>query len=480
MADIDTRAKRGMALLALRQILLQTVSMLVGIYISRKLGPEGQGIANLTLFVVSALGFFGDFGILASFIQRREAATEKQMQVGITLQQLLVLGVTVVLLTTAPLWHRLFRGMPPESTLWIRLLAFNLLFASWRALGVMQLERNLSYTKVAIIEVAEGLTLQAVSVWLVWIGKGPVALVWAAIARGAIGAALAWRLAPWTLRWHFDRRVAREILRFGLVFQSQAIVNQLGAWLTPVLMGAMFGPREVGYLTWASANGKKPMMLLESVTRVAFPYFSRLQDDFPKVLHALERYLNWLLLAGCFWSVLLWSAGMPLVRVIYGHAWAPAVLALQLFSLCLLFDIIASVGWVALNGIGNAAYPARLLVVQTAARIALTLALLPLGRLAVPIGYLAVQILSAFWMIRGLGTGVVQRVLTPLTWLIGPSLGATVIGLLAQQVPGPEWGRAVSATFASGAAFLALSWLLSPRWMREQALSLVQRRRGAV
>ena len=54
----------------------------------------------------------------------------------------------------------------------------------------------------------------------------------------------------------------------------------------------------------------------------------------------MVRYLTYLLLPAALWSAVLLTAGPSLVLAIYGAKWSDASLALILFSLALMPDVI--------------------------------------------------------------------------------------------------------------------------------------------
>jgi O-antigen/teichoic acid export membrane protein len=266
------RARRGVKLLMGRQLFVQIITFATGIVLARALDPAEFGLYAIASFLVGAFALFGDFGLAPSLVQRKEQITELDLRVGFSLQQITTTVVVVLLLIAAPWLASLYPKAPPGTDWLVRALAFSLYLTSWRSMSVLQLERVLRYERLAWVEVIEVLAFQVMAVLMALNGYGVWSFVVAALVRGIVGTGLAFAAAPWRVRFAFDRTVARRILRFGAPFQLQSVIHQLGGWVTPLFVGTLIGPGAVGYLTWASSNGRKPLMLVDNVMRVAFPH----------------------------------------------------------------------------------------------------------------------------------------------------------------------------------------------------------------
>lgn len=470
--NVHKQAKRGIKLLLGRQAILQILTFAGGVFLARKLGPSVFGLYAIATFLVTAFGLFGDFGLAPSFIQRKKEITERDLQVGFTLQQLIAAVLVAVILVSAPWLAHFYPKAPPETVWLVRALAFSLFLTSWRTMSVLQLERQLRYDRLAWIEVVETLIFQGLAVGLAAAGFGVWSFVWATLARGVIGTAIVYATAPWKVRFAFDVDTAREILRFGIPFQLGAIAHNIGGWITPTLVGGMIGPHAVGYLSWASSNGKKPLLLVDNVMRVSFPHFSRIQDDRDEVERLMSRYLTYLLLMSGLWFSLLLVAGPSVVRLVYTSKWLPAVPALVLNAFVLSLDVVVWVVSVSMNACGLVRLAADRAVIRTVAHIVLSIPLvLWLGFNGVPIAYLAMMILTFRWTFRGLGDGAMGRIMRPVLWLLIPAACASAIGMASLQLHVPLIARCFLSTVTVGVAYAIVTFLASPPWLKQSITS---------
>lgn len=478
--EINQRAKKGIKMMMGRQVALQVITFLAGIGLARSLGPAEFGLYAIATFFVQALSQFGSFGLAPSLIQRRKELTNRDLVVAFTLQQASVSVIVLILILGAPLAPHFYPKAPLGLDWLIRAMSISLFFASWRTMSQLQIERKLLFGELARIEVIETIVFQGLAVLLAVTGHGVWSFVWALLAKGVVGVALTYMVAPWPVKFGWDKAVALSLFRYGVPFQIGILLNSLNGWLTPLCVGAIIGPQAVGYLNWASSSGKKPLVLVENVMRVSFPHFSRLQDDPKEVERLMQRYLSWLLLPSALWFALLFAAGPAAVKLIYTDKWAPAVLPLVLCALAVPLDTIV---WL-VSQTQNALGMVHLAMRRSAARIALALILgvilvLKIGYVGVPIAYLIALTISLPITFNGLPRGTMHRVLLPQLWMVIPTLAGCAAGLAAREVHLPLAASVIFIMSCASLAFAVPAWLLAPRWMRQAALNKLARGRAA-
>ena len=313
-----------------------------GIVLARILTPAQFGIFGIATFFVNTLALFGDCGLAPSLVQRKRELELKDLQVAFTLQLILLTIVAISIWIAAPYFLLLYGNVESSDVLWlIRTVAIMLFIQSWRSISMLQMEREVNFKDVARIEVVETLGYQILAVALAFFGLGVWSLVAATLFRSTVGAVLAYMAAPWQMKLQWDREVVRDLLHFGIPFQASKLANSLGTWVTPVLVGSLLGPAAVGYITWASGLASKPLDIMGTVQRVAFPHLSRMQDDQINLARTFGRYLIPVLLLSGYCAVIVLLVGAKLVPIVYGDDWIPAILLLQIIS-CLMVLRVAN------------------------------------------------------------------------------------------------------------------------------------------
>src|SRR5204862_2538185 len=135
-----------------------------------------------------------------------------------------------------------------------------------------------------------------------------------------------------------DLAEMRRVLKAGISFQSAPVLDIVSQWATPAIVGTLVGPTAVGYLGLALVNSRRPLMLAESVMRVSFSHFARLQREIKRLQETIGSYLIGFLWVLVMWAGFLWTSGRPLVAIIYSAKWLPAVPALLIFAAAVPLD----------------------------------------------------------------------------------------------------------------------------------------------
>jgi O-antigen/teichoic acid export membrane protein len=347
--EIRSRAAQGNRLLLMRQVLVQIATFAGGIFLARILSPEEIGLFAIAAFIIGIFGFLGDLGLGASLIQRKDSINDGDLQLTFTLQLILFILLMAPLVALAPCIAALYPGTPPDFPLMIKVMAVSLLLNSWRSISFVQMERRLVFGKPALIETVEALLYQCLAVLLAFKGFGVWSFIWAYLLRSTAGAALAYVFAPWPFRLRLNWFDGRKLLRFGLPYQYQLIINHLTSAVIPALVGIFTGSAAVGLLTWALSLATKPLMLVDIISRVSFPMFSRLQHEQGALDKALTRYLTWVNLVNVLWAAVIICSARELVEIIYTAKWLDAVPALIIFSAAIPFHSFIWLVAVSLN-----------------------------------------------------------------------------------------------------------------------------------
>ena len=138
----------------------------------------------------------------------------------------------------------------------------------------------------------------------------------------------------WRPGFHFSKRDLNGYLSFGLYQMGEKTINYLNSNLDYLLIGSMFGAKSLGFYTLAYNLIIKPTTLINPIiTKVAFPFFSRMQNEpirlkrgYLKVLQLLST-VNYPLLAGL---AVVAPAAVP---VIFGEQWLPSIILIQLLTI---------------------------------------------------------------------------------------------------------------------------------------------------
>ncbi len=389
---IRGRALAGIVALTSRTFLLQLIAFGATFLLTIFLSPAVFGIFYVVSAIVAFLGYFSDIGLAAALIQKKEALTREDLVTTFTIQQVLVGTAIIIALVLSPFIGRWY-GLD-EPGMWLyRALAFAFFLSSLKTIPSILLERNLAFSKLIIPQILETVGFYITAVILAWWGFGVTSFTWAVAVRSVVGLIAMYIVAPWRPGFGISMSVARRLLRFGIPFQLNSFLALIKDDLLTVYLGKVLPLTQVGYIGWAKKWAEVPLrLIMDSIVRVTFPAFSRLQHDAGRLRAGIEHTLFGLSVTILPISVAMIVGIRPLMAVIphYGK-WEPAILSFYLFAVASVVASLSTPLTNALNALGHIRTTLKLMMLWTALTWILTLSLLPIiGFNAVAVALLAI------------------------------------------------------------------------------------------
>ena len=169
--------------------------------------------------------------------------------------------------------------------------------------------------------------------------------VWALVAQGVVMnivvTSLLWLFNPWRPAWLFSRASARKLSGFGGYHLASSLLEIIYSRLYTLLIGRLYGARELGFYNNADNTKQMPGGFLSSVlARVAFPMFSAAAHDKVKLRRGMQLSIRGMMLLNVPIMLGIAAVAEPLVRTLFGAQWLPAVPILRVLCVAgLLFPL---------------------------------------------------------------------------------------------------------------------------------------------
>ena len=443
--DLETIKKRsllGIASLVSRSFLVQGIALASMFFLTVFLDPKTFGVFYLVSAFVNFFQYFSDVGLAAALIQKREKLDDKDLKTTFFLQQILVITLLILIFFLSFLvkgWYNLDKS----AIFLLYALAFSFFLSSLKTIPSVILERNLKFNLLIIPQIIETLVFNLVAVFLAWKGFGINSFTWAVLARGLIGLAVIYLIAPWKIGIAFSKQSLKELLKFGLPYQANTMIAVVKDDLMTIILGKIIGASGLGYLGWAKKWAETPLrFLMDNVSKVAFPTFSRIQDDKEKLIKAVEKSLFFL----CFltFPILVGFSifASDLVKIIPRYLkWQPALFALYIYCFNSAWATVSTPMTNLLNAIGKIKTTFKLMIMW----LVLTWALMPIlgikygfNGVAFSVGIISISSIVAiftarryvhFDLVNSIGKPIVSSILMGLIiYLIKiPSMNLTLL-----------------------------------------------------
>jgi O-antigen/teichoic acid export membrane protein len=333
---LGNKAVRGAVALVLRQVWVHAANILGSILLSRLLSPPEFGLYAIVLFFLTFSVTFGGTGLAANLIRQHEEPSDSEYRAVFAVQQVAVAMLVVIIWLSAPHLNDVYHL--PLQEVWIfRLVAVSLLLTSLMVIPQVQMERQLAFGRLAIVEVAQALAFNGVAVFFAWMGYAGYSFAIALVLRSLVGTVCAYSLNPWRIGWAWHWQYARRHLVFGFYYQAGQIINLAKDTISPLFVGIAVGTAAVGYINWATSLANYPIIALMLLNRLYLPAFSRLAHDAVKLRRAAETVA---LFSGALVfsiSAILYVFRREIIVTVFGEKW---LIALPLFLPMILVNFL--------------------------------------------------------------------------------------------------------------------------------------------
>lgn len=303
------------------------------VILARLLAPQAFGAMALAMSAILVLEIFGTMGLTSALIFE-EVRVDAAARICFWITVAASVVESAVGWEFAPAVAHFFHQ--PDLAPMLRALSITLILTALGNTHDTLLRRKLSFRRKLLPDVGMAAAKGGAGVVLALLGWGVWSLIWGQVMASAAGVVLLWWVTPWRPGWpgQCDGAVARRMFRYA---QHIYLLDTSSVLLTnfdTLTIGRMLSEAWLGFYTLAF---RIPEVLLLSVlnviTRVVFPAFSRLQNEratLRRTVMDTVRYTTLLTLPIAAGMAVL---ARPIVLGLYGRHWGPSVPVLEVLAL---------------------------------------------------------------------------------------------------------------------------------------------------
>ncbi|MBI4226275.1 oligosaccharide flippase family protein [Candidatus Roizmanbacteria bacterium] len=398
IALIKGKIVNGVLALTSRTFILQIITLVSTFLLGILLTSQEFGIYWVVLAVISFLSYFSDIGLAAALIQKKTTPERNDLVTAFTVQQLLAGSIFVMMLIIAPMLSAYYQ-IGNSGLFLLRALTFSFLLASLKTIPSVLLERKLEFKLLIIPQILETGVFYLTTIILATLGFGVASFAWGAIVRAVVGLVAIFIVSPWRIGIGISWGSLKELLSFGTPFQANSLLALIKDDLMTIFLGKILPFSEVGYLGWAKKWSEVHLrLIMDSVIRVTFPTFSRLQEDKKILAKALSKSLFFLSYFIFPTTGLLILCVKPLIYIVPRYIkWEPALNSFYLFTFSSMLAAFSSPMVNALNALGKIKISLLLMIMWTVLTWALILPLISIfGFQGVAISLFIISFTSVF------------------------------------------------------------------------------------
>ncbi|OIO13925.1 hypothetical protein COY59_04590 [Candidatus Gottesmanbacteria bacterium CG_4_10_14_0_8_um_filter_37_24] len=352
--EIKGKIVGGVFALTTRTLILQIISFIATFILTIILSPSIFGIFFVVSAVISFLSYFSDVGLAASLIQKKEDPTRQELVSVFTLQQLIVGSLVLLAIIFSPNFGK-FYSLNSDGIFLLRALLISFFLSSLKTIPSILLERKLEFSLLVIPQILETFVFYLTTIVLALLGYGIFSFAWGSIARGVVGLVTIYVISPWKLSIGIDMGSLKKLLSFGLPFQMNSLLALVKDDLMTIFLGKILPFSQMGYIGWAKKWSEAPLrLIMDSIIRVTFPAFSRMQGDKKLLSKAISKSFFFLSFFIFPTTALLIIYIKPMIYLIPKYLkWEPALVPFYLYSFAAVLAAFSSPIVNALNAIGK-------------------------------------------------------------------------------------------------------------------------------
>jgi len=351
---VKNRAVKGVAALTGRYFVLYLITLVAQGFLGAFLGAAEFGVFGVVSAIVNFLVYFSDIGLAASLIQKKTKITEEDLKTTFTVQQILVITLMIlVFVFSGPI--KSFYNLDEKSLYLLYALTVSFFLSSLKTIPSVLLERSLKFEILAISNIVESLVYNFLLVFLAWKGFGITSFTIAVLARGIVGLVTLYLFQPWLPGLMISRSSLKNLLKFGVPYQLNTFIAVLKDDGLTLILGKVMGASALGILVWAQKWVQIPLrVVLDNVTRVTFPAFSRMQDEKEELKRSITKsifFTTLIVFPAVAGIVILFPV---VIKIIPRYSqWSPAIFPMAILTVNVVFAAVTTQLTNLLNAIGK-------------------------------------------------------------------------------------------------------------------------------
>ena len=360
--SLKQKTVSGVSWSLIEQVLARGINFIIGIILARLLSPTDFGLVGMLGIFIGISQLFIDGGLASALIQKK-SPSDKDFSTVYIINMSMSLVVYFVLFFIAP-FVAAFYNQPLLKPL-LRTLSISLLIGSLASVQSTLLSIRVDFKHKTIISVISSIFSGSIGIACAFKGMGVWALTAQTIASSAAITILTLMFVRWIPKLVFSKESFRNLFSFSSKILAASLISTIYGNAYPMVIGKRFSAAEVGLYSRAGqfpgvANGT----ISGALGKVAFPIFSKIQDDDERLLSAYEKYIQ---LAYFILFPLLFGlcgCAKPLVSLLLTDKWLACVPLMQILCFATITDCLTTINLNLLYVKGRSDYVLKLEIIK--------------------------------------------------------------------------------------------------------------------
>lgn len=338
--SIKSELTKGVFWIALAKYSGIFISLGITAILARHVSPAAFGTMAIASVIMTFLDIFSDMGLGVAIVQFKDL-TSKQTRSLFTISVGLAVSLSAMLFASSSLISSYYKD--PVLTDIIRWLCIALFFKALNIIPNGMMLKNKRFRAIAIRTLCFQIISGTVACWMALTGWGIYALLISPIVT-AIGIFVYNFLNyPQGMAWPIDMVVVKKVWSYSMYQFFFTIINFFSRNADTLIIGKSLSMKELGYYEKSYRLMQLPLQNITFViTPVLHPILSSLQDDKAQLAAKNTRLTQILSWVSFPLGIILFFSASPIVIIIYGDMWIPAIPVFQILALSVPLQVMTS------------------------------------------------------------------------------------------------------------------------------------------
>ncbi|MEK7534618.1 MAG: oligosaccharide flippase family protein [Patescibacteria group bacterium] len=363
---ITKRSIRGVLALISRNLVINLLSFGASLVIFTILTPQEVGIYIGVIAIQRVISFLTDFGLGAALVQKKDSVSQNDITTIFTIQGAATFVLFLLVLALREPIMTFFRMEEIGGRLLV-VLVFTIFLASFKTIPSILLERAINFQKHVIPQIAESFVFNLLLIVLLLLNYKIDSFSIAFLVSSIISIPLYYCICPWKLRLGIHKKSLAH-LRYGIQFQAKNVLATLKDDLLIIFLWRVFSSVELGFIGFGQRFAFFAYRyIVDSVTKVTFSTYARLQHDRKLLTNAIEKslfYVSSVMFPSLFGLIIAAPYTIQYFPK-WNNKWEPAIFSLIFFCLNAAVSSLSGILVNVLDATGKVKTTLRLMVLWT-------------------------------------------------------------------------------------------------------------------
>ena len=304
------------------------ITFLVGLVLARILTPAEYGVMAMVTIFIAISNSIVDSGFSNALI--RKIKIERVDYNTVFYFNLVVsLFLYLVLFLCAPAISTFFKE--PILVDVMRVIGWILVINALAIIPRTILVRNVDFKTQTKVSLISSILSGAIGIGMALTGFGVWSLVGQQLSRQLLNTMFLWFFCRWRPVWEFSVQSFKDLFGFGSKLLLSGLLNTIYNDIYSLVIGRCYSAADLGQYTRASQfNTIFSSNLTTVVQRVSYPVLSSIQNEEDRLREAYRRVVKVTMLVAFACMLGLAAVAKPLLILLIGEKWLPAVYFLQI------------------------------------------------------------------------------------------------------------------------------------------------------